>query len=252
MSSLPRTLLAAAAVSALIAVGASSSANATVVGYDFSDGAQSITNINNIAISDPATIIQGINSSGSAIGQAFTETGTLNLTNYYTNTGSTGTISNAYFSYTLSGTEELVNGTPELVFNKGGTITLNVNGSAYATFTLVTGGSTGEFQVVGGNGTTVTTIQILAKQTSGPSNVFTQATGGPITFELVNDLPTITSTSSPTACPAGISSAECVTIGAVSSGTLLAAVPEPASLAVFGMGLLGMGLLRRRKSSRGA
>jgi hypothetical protein len=34
------------------------------------------------------------------------------------------------------------------------------------------------------------------------------------------------------------------------SGTLFASVPEPATLALFGSGLLGLGLLRRRKAKK--
>lgn len=278
MHRLTKVLLAGAAITGA-ALMASPNANATVItGWNFDlsaagsgtfTGLGTATNVKLLDLSSgSATIIQNL-AGGSAFGQSFTETGVIQIAGYNQPTGGQidlplGTAHDAFFQYSLSG---FVDGTGGVHFS-GGTANLYLESDNdlnpgtgtvqhLALFNAQAG--TGGTALVSAGGIPSGTFQVNFKEdpTSPVSGLFVY-NGSPIdslALELANIQPTLDPTVSPNPDTSGVdpktgNGPETVVV--TEQGQLLLAVPEPASMAIFGAGLFGFGILSRRRAKKQA
>lgn len=278
MQRLTKFLLAGAAITGA-ALMASPNANATVItGWDFDlsaagsgtfSGLGTATGVKQLNFdSGSATILQSV-SGGSALGQSFTETGVIKIVSYTPQVGASnplplGTAADAFFQYSLSG---FVDGTGGLHFT-GGTADLYLESDNdlnpatgtsqhLALFNVQPG--TGGTALVSAGGIPSGTIALNFKEDpSSPVTGLFVYNGNPIddlALELANIQPVLDPTVNPNPNTSGIdpktgNGTEVVTV--TEEGQLLLSVPEPASMAIFGAGLFGFGILSRRRAKKQA
>jgi hypothetical protein len=271
MASFGKNLLGAVALVGLVS-GFASAAHAGVIDFGFNPGVggTGADNDPNVAIlgigAGSSTIVQNVGPGNSVAGQSFTETGTLNITNYTPPGSSTG----VPFVQGLSGGGSSFSGlgttgkSLTLSFSVSGFVdnagNLHFNGAADAvTLFLNTTGAPvtlAKFNVLPGTGGTGITslgalptgaVSLLLSEDVASSipGLFTEGTTdiGGIALDLTNIQPTFQS-------EGGGPGANQETINVSDTGNVqLEILPEPGTLVLIGASLVGLGVVRRRKSA---
>lgn len=267
------TLRAATAATVLATASLSASAGLVVL-----DGWQLVTpniNVSNIGrlnlVSGTATVLQEVNGSNNAFVNAkFSESGSIFSLSYtkenVVGAGDTGSPTSLGETLTLGFTNVLghvtalnAGGGFKYVFDSGNVLLSGTSGN-YASGSIVgIGGNLGSTTIVGGvNGDSTILAAIGAilnvsfdlRDSLGVS-LKPDLLAGKVLFEAVTNN-NITSSSGFGACgfTPFVAGDRCQTFSVASAGDayLLRNVPEPGSIALLGLGLMGLGAMRRRKS----
>lgn len=260
----------AAAAAALVAASASASAGYVVLdGWQLKTPSTNTTNIGRLnLISGSAVVEQEVNGLGQAfVGAKFTETGSIfSLTYTKENTiggGDSGAPSMLGDFLTISFSNvagKVVALNPGGGFKyqfTSGSFLMSGMGGAYAAGSIVgLGGNSASTAVIGGvNGDSTLLAYVAAflnlnfdiKDSSGNSLAGDMA-AGKVLFQAVTNN-NITNVIGSGACSFDATKS-CVKVNAASSGDayLVRDIPEPASIALAGIALLGLGVARRRSA----
>lgn len=278
-----RTLLMSAPVALAIVACAGTAKAATILngwnlnlsaanGLNGFSGLSDATNIDQIIVNGNATITQTV-VGGVALGQPFSESGVLQLISFEEEPGGGAVesfdLGNARALYlAFTGLTGVLNPDSTITFDQGsGSIRLvldsdaDLNPLTGTTLTLATyeiidpsGGSNLDF--FGGTAANAT-VDVTLQQLTGLPLLYTGAGGGdlesPLVFHLVNVDSLLDPRFPNNPDNSGVIGGNGSSIIHVrNSGQYnIAAVPEPATLGLFGVGLLLLGLTARRGSKRG-
>lgn len=238
-------------------------------------GATDATDINNVNVNGFSTISQTV-VDGVALGQPFTDSGSLQLTTYVSESLPSspsldwGTDSNdkQLFGYLeFLGLTGVLNNDGSITFNPGsGTIKLWVENDGdlksttgnvlnLATYELLAPSGGSDLDFFGGTAAD-STIAVTAKVTSALlPNLFASSTGDPltlVTLHLVNTNSLLNPDIDPNPDNSGVINGNGTSLIHVQNAGQynLATVPEPGALSLVGLGLIGLGAMRRRRMTK--
>lgn len=233
-------------------------------------GLSDITNIDQFTITGESTVVQNF-ANFSPVGQSFVDSGFLQFTTFNTESSalqipidpSLGNAQALYLSFSnLTGvfnadgsiTFDAGAGTIDLILDQDGDLNPATNGTSIAQYQIVdpSGGSDVDF--FGGLNPTGT-IDVTLEQIGGIPGLFTDQNGNdldlPFVFQLVNV--NAQQENPPVLNLDGNGDGTAIVDPISNSGQFnISIVPEPGTLGIFGVGLLGLGIAAARRRRREA